>query len=97
MTASAEQRRLITEKAGPEKRSVFWVLLLCAAAAAALLLPVFPWIRICGADALYETMKLGASVVKKLQDSYSVFSFLSFVQISKQGVLGFWADRKSVV
>ena len=91
MTASAEQRRLITEKAGPEKRSVFWVLLLCAAAAAALLLPVFPWIRICGADALYETMKLGASVVKKLQDSYSVFSFLSFVQISKQGVLGFWA------
>ena len=36
-------------------------------------------------------MKLKASAVKKLESSYSIFTFLSFVQDSKQGVLGLWS------
>ena len=91
LTASVEQKRLIRGNVRPVGRSVFRILLLCAAAALILLLPVFPWIMIRETEALYDTMKLGASVVKKLQGSYSVFTFLSFVQTSKQGVLGFWA------
>ena len=67
---------------------------IAAAASAVLLLmmiPVIPWIQLTGTDALFEAMKLKASAIKKLGNSYSVFTFLSFVQDSKQGVLGLWS------
>ena len=66
-----------------------------AAAASALLLlmllPMVHWIFLNETEALFDVMKLKASAVKKLNSSYSVFTFLSFVQDSKQGVLGLWS------
>ena len=55
------------------------------------LLPVFSWIHLTQTDALFSLMKLKASAVKKLNSGYSVFTFLSFVQESKQGILGLWS------
>ena len=55
------------------------------------LLPVFSWIRLTQTDALFGLMKLKASAVKKRSGDYSVFTFLSFVQESKQGILGLWS------
>ncbi len=66
-----------------------------AAAASALLLlmllPVIHWIFLDQTEALFEVMKLKASAIKKLDSSYSIFTFLAFVQDSKQGVLGLWS------
>lgn len=66
-----------------------------AAAASALLLlmllPLVHWIYLNRTETLFEVMKLKASAVKKLESSYSIFTFLSFVQDSKQGVLGLWS------
>ena len=69
----------------------FLLLALCALLTFALFIPVFPWIRLVDADAFFDAIRLGASAAKKLGSSYSVFTFLSFVQISKQGLLGLWA------
>ena len=91
MTALSEQRAQTARGKAPENKTCFTALILCAAAAFLLFLPFFSWILIAQPDALYGAMKLSASVVKKLQSGYSVFTFLSFVQASKQGVLGFWA------
>lgn len=55
------------------------------------LLPVFSWLHLTQMDALFSLMKLKASAVKKLNSGYSVFTFLSFVQESKQGILGLWS------
>ena len=55
------------------------------------LLPFFSWIHLTQADALFSLMKLKASAAKKLNSGYSVFTFLSFVQESKQGILGLWS------
>ena len=64
---------------------------LCAALILILFVPVFPWFQITDQDALYGAMGLKSSVVKKLTPDHSVLTFLSFVETSKQGVLGFWA------
>lgn len=55
------------------------------------LLPIFNWVMISQPDPLFEAMKLKPSAIKKLEGSYSIFTFLSFVQDSKQGVLGLWS------
>ena len=55
------------------------------------LLPVFPWIRLDQTEALFDVMKLKSSAIKKLDTQYSIFTFLSFVQDSKQGILGLWS------
>lgn len=57
----------------------------------ALMLPMLSWIRVVNAEALFDAMKLKASAVKKLGTQYSVFTFLNFVQDSKQGTLGLWS------
>ena len=57
-----------------------------------LCLPVFSWISLPDPAALYEAMDLKNSVIKKLSsDAYSIPDFLSFVQTSKQGILGLWS------
>ncbi len=64
---------------------------LCAVLIPILFVPFFAWIRVVNTEALYGLMKLKASVSGRLGTAYSVVNFLSFVEISKQGVLGFWA------
>jgi ABC-type polysaccharide transport system permease subunit len=64
---------------------------LCAAMILILFLPLFPWFRVADQDALYGAMGLKATVIKKLTPDHSVLTFLSFVETSKQGVLGFWS------
>ncbi len=66
-------------------------LALCALAILVLFIPVFPWIRAVGTEELYSVMNLKSSVIKKLTPDHSVLTFLSFVETSKQGVLGFWS------
>ena len=56
-----------------------------------MLLPLVHWIFLDQTETLFEFMKLKASAIKKLDNSYSIFTFLSFVQDSKQGVLGLWS------
>ena len=56
-----------------------------------LLIPAFPWIRVTGQEALFEAMGLKKSAiaaVEGLGSRFSVFTFLSFVQESKAGILG---------
>ena len=64
---------------------------LCAALILMLFLPLFSWIRVGDQEALYGAMGLKATVSKKLTPDLSVLTFLSFVETSKQGVLGFWS------
>lgn len=56
--------------------------------ALAAFLPWIPWFRIGNAEELYAAMGLKASAIAKLGDRYHALNFLSFVQDSKQGVLG---------
>ena len=56
-----------------------------------LMLPFLSWIRLINTEALFDVMKVKASAAKKLGNAYSIFTFLSFVQDSKQGVLGLWS------
>ena len=66
-------------------------LCLCAALIPVLFLPFFPWFHVADQDALYAAMDLKSSVIRKLAPNYSVLTFLSFVETSKQGILGFWS------
>lgn len=67
------------------------VLCLCALLVLIFFIPVFPWIKAANTEELYSVMGLKSSVIKKLTPDHSVLTFLSFVEISKQGVLGFWS------
>ena len=64
---------------------------LCAALVLALFVPALPWIRVVDQEGLYSAMELKPSVIGKLSPNHSVVTFLSFVETSKQGVLGFWS------
>lgn len=66
-------------------------LMVCAVLILVCFLPAFSWIRMTDTEALFDTMKLKKSVIEKLTDRYSLYTFLSFVQTSKQGILGLWA------
>lgn len=66
-------------------------LMACAVVILVCFLPFLSWIRITNTEALFDVMKLKKTVVEKLADRYSLFTFLSFVQTSKQGVLGLWS------
>ena len=66
-------------------------LALCAVLVLALFAPVFSWLQFPNAEAAFEAMKLKKSVIEKVTTEYSLFNFLSFVQVSKQGVLGLWS------
>ena len=74
-----------------DERRKLIVLGLCAILVLVLFLPFFTWIRVADQDALYSAMGLKASVIKKLTPDHSILTFLSFVETSKQGVLGFWS------
>ena len=67
-------------------------LALCSLMMLVLCLPVIPWIQLLDTEALYDVMSLKKSVIRELTtDQYTVWNFLSFVQTSKQGVLGLWS------
>lgn len=88
--AVMRQNNPIGRRSVTEHRNIY----LAAGAAILLLLlmiPVIPWIHLTNPDALFDVMKLKASAIKKLQVSYPVFTFLAFVQDSKQGILGLWS------
>ena len=91
MNVLSERLQKAAGRPEPNNRRRFTALMLAALIVFAMFIPVFPWIRLSDADALYDAMKLSASVVRKLGTGYSVFTFLSFVQTSKQGILGLWA------
>ena len=67
------------------------VLGFCALLMLVLFVPVFGWIRLVNTEELYSMMNLKSSAIRKLASNYSVLNFLSFVETSKQGVLGFWS------
>ncbi len=56
-----------------------------------LCLPVFQWISVVNTEALYQSFKLKASAITKLGSAYSLFNLLSFVEVTKQGILGLYA------
>lgn len=66
-------------------------LMVCAVLLIGCFLPAFSWIRMTNTEALYDVMKLKKSVIEQITDEYSLFNFLSFVQVSKQGILGLWS------
>ena len=75
----------------PENKRRLAVLGICAVLVLLCFIPVFPWIRVAEPEALYGAMGLKASVARKLTTDHSVLTFLSFVETSKQGILGFWS------
>ena len=88
-TVSIQQRQPGTMSSADGKR--LCILGLCALLILILFIPAFEWIHVVNTEELYGIMNLKASVIKKLTESYSVLNFLSFVETSKQGVLGFWS------
>ena len=64
---------------------------ICAVLVLLCFIPAFPWIRVAEPEALFGAMGLKASVARKLTTDHSVLTFLSFVETSKQGILGFWS------
>ena len=88
-TAPAQTRR--DGPMSPAKRRQIYGLGLCAAMILILFIPTFSWIRAVHTEELYDVMGLKNSVIKKLTAEHSVLTFLSFIETSKQGVLGFWA------
>lgn len=67
-------------------------LAVCSLLMLALCLPILPWLKLPDTASLYEAMDLKKSVISKLSgDSYTILGFLSFVQTSKQGILGLWS------
>ena len=77
-------------KAGVNTKGIL-ALIVCSVLILGLFLPVFSWIEMVNTEALFDAMKLKKSVVEKVKDHYSLFHFLSFVQVSKQGILGLWS------
>ena len=75
----------------PADKRTLAVLGACALMILILFVPVFSWIRAVDTETLYGVMGLKASVIKKLTPDHGVLTFLSFVETSKQGVLGFWS------
>ena len=86
---TAQQRQPGARQAADKRRLA--VLGLCALLVLILFAPVFAWVRVVNTEELYGIMKLKSSVINKLASEHSVLNFLSFVETSKQGVLGFWA------
>lgn len=90
--SNAAVRHAVGGRAGTERNAKgILALIVCSVLILGLFLPVFSWIEMVNTEALYDVMKLKKSVVEKVTDHYSLFNFLSFVQVSKQGVLGLWS------
>lgn len=69
-----------------------WIMAAVAAVSLILSLPFVKWIQVVNANALYETLKVSEEKVALLDNSYSLFNMLSFVQHSKAGALGLFAS-----
>lgn len=67
------------------------VLMACAVMILVMFLPAFPWITMTDTETLFDAMSLKKSVIEQVTDRYTLFNFLSFVQVSKQGILGLWS------
>ncbi len=65
---------------------------ICAAIILILFIPALPWLTFPDAEATFAAMKLKKAVTAKLDASYPLLTFLSFVQESKQGILGLWSS-----
>ena len=88
-TISAQRNSSLTRL--PADRRRLMALGACALLILLFFVPFFSWIRAVNTEALYSAMGLKASVIKKLAPNHSVLTFLSFVETSKQGILGFWS------
>lgn len=91
MRVAAMHRRAPAREASDTDSRALYLVAALSAALLILMLPALGWIRVVNSEALFEVMKLKASAIKKLGDQYSIFTFLAFVQDSKQGILGLWS------
>lgn len=91
MTATAIRRGAPLEGRSDTENRALYLLAGLSAVLLLLMLPLLKWIKVQNTEALFEVMKLKASAVKKLGNHYSVWTFLGFVQDSKQGILGLWS------
>ena len=85
------EMRLRTQAGRPEDKRNLALPGICAVLVLLCFVPLFPWIRAVNTEALYSAMGLKNSVISKLSPDHSVLTFLSFVETSKQGILGFWS------
>ena len=92
MTQLVASGKQLPRQAGrPENKRKLAVPGICALLVLICFVPVFSWIRVADPETLYGVMGLKSSVIKKLAPDHSVLTFLSFVETSKQGILGFWS------
>lgn len=91
MTGAKTQSTTVARSRADAYAKGIAILMACAVVILVCFLPNFSWIRITNTEALFDVMKLKKSVIEKLADRYSLFNFLSFVQLSKQGILGLWS------
>ena len=54
-------------------------------------LPFVKWICLVNTEALYKSFKLGADAIAQLDNGYTIYNMLSFVEISRQGNIGLYA------
>lgn len=54
-------------------------------------LPFVKWINLVNTETLYKSFKLKADAIAQLDSGYTLYNMLSFVQISKRGILGLYA------
>ena len=87
--SSVMPERTAGGKAGVNTKGIL-ALIVCSVLILGLFLPFFSWIEMVNTEALFGVMKLTKSVVEKVTDHY-LFHFLSFVQVTKQGILGLWS------
>lgn len=90
MSQTQGKLAFLEEKRAGKKLGV-WIQTAIAALSLILSLPFVKWIQIVNTDAFYPTLKVTEDKLALLEDSYSVFNLLSFVQHSKTGALGLFA------
>lgn len=73
------------------KKLGIWIITAIAAVSLILSLPFVKWIQIVNTGALYEFLKVSEDKLALLDNSYSIFNMLSFVQHSKAGMIGLFA------
>ena len=90
MTSSAVSMDFLERERTDRKQGV--IIVACASLFIFILyIPFVPWIMIVNTGTLYPGLGLAADVIAQLQSGYSVLTVLRFVQITKTGLLGFYA------
>lgn len=90
MSQTQGKLAFLEEKRAGKKLGV-WIQTAIAAISLILSLPFVKWIQIVNTDALYPTLKVTEDKLAMLEERYSLFNLLSFVQHSKTGSLGLFA------